>query len=116
MTAQLEQMLADLRPALPGEIGLQDAIAAALTSAGATFTREMHIDQRSRIDFAVGRVGIEVKVKGSIGDVARQVQRYARSGLFDVLLVATTCPRHTDLPDSLAGIPIRVIVMSGGAW
>lgn len=47
-----------------------------------------------RIDLVVGRVGIEVKVGGSPGAVARQLLRYQRTVDVDEVLLVTNRMKH----------------------
>lgn len=56
--------------------------------------REHVLTRADRIDFLLGRVGIEVKVKGSSADVTRQLWRYADSPQIDGLLLVTTRREH----------------------
>jgi len=56
--------------------------------------REHVLTRADRIDFLLGRVGIEVKVKGSSADVTRQLWRYADSPQIDGLLLVTTKREH----------------------
>jgi len=48
-------------PAQPGEYDIHAAIARALEAAGLEYEHEYRLGPRRRIDFRVGRVGIEVK-------------------------------------------------------
>lgn len=93
------------------EKALQDGIAATLTGHGHHVETEVSIGPGERIDLTVGRVGIETKTRGSSQAVARQLERYARTGMFDHLILVTSIRRHRiELPDRIAGIPITVHV------
>lgn len=95
------------------EMELQDAIAEALAPLGAQ--REAHVKHRAgRIDFLVGRIGVECKVDGSLPKVAAQVIRYAHSGMIDALLLVTTIRSHMEVAGDQLGIPVRVLVLHGG--
>ena len=48
-------------PAQPEEYDIHAAVARALTEAGLEFEHEYRLGPRRRIDFRVGRIGIEVK-------------------------------------------------------
>lgn len=87
---------------------LQDGIAEALLEAGEAFAREYPLDRRSRIDFMVGPIGIEVKVAGGWRDVLRQVVRYCEFDEIAGLVVVTSKPMHSRLPVSVAGKPVHV--------
>lgn len=94
------------------EEGLSHHIAGTLRKAGYDFTREFHVDGRSRIDFIVRgeqRLGIEVKLRHPWAALVRQLQRYALTGEFDALILVTTSLRLANQPDSLGGIPLRVV-------
>ena len=89
------------------EYDLQEAIAAALTAAGLPAAREVPLGAL-RVDVLVGRIGVEVKIKGSPSDVVRQLQRYAHSDRIDELVLATTRSAHLAVPQTLAGKPVHV--------
>ncbi|UKD50880.1 PD-(D/E)XK nuclease family protein (plasmid) [Amycolatopsis sp. FU40] len=89
-----------------GELAGQ--LAAVLSAAGIDVRREARLGPRCRIDLLTGRVGIEVKVKGTAEDVARQLQRYAATGAVDELVLATTRAAHRDMPAELGGVPVTV--------
>ncbi len=97
------------------EIGLQDALGAALQAAALSFEREVQLGSSNRIDFLVGDIGVEVKVAGSRGEVVRQLQRYALVERIAGLVLVTTCLRHAHLPDTLANKPLRVVHLFGGS-
>jgi hypothetical protein len=90
------------------ELELHKGIAEALTKAGVTFNREVWIGNRDRIDFLCGAVGIEVKVKGSLADVGRQVNRYAVSDQIDALFLVTTKRLHR-LPALINGKHVETV-------
>lgn len=91
------------------ETQLQQLVAQVLLGGGYVATREVRLTPASRIDLVVApRIGIEVKVAGSAIDVAGQIQRYARTGRLDALVLVTTRAEHTTLPDQLGGLPVLV--------
>lgn len=94
---------------------LQEGLAGALTDAGLDVAREVRLTRRDRIDLLVGRVGVEVKVNGSVRDVARQVERYLASELLDGLVVVSARVRHVSLHGlEFGGKPVRVVTIAGG--
>lgn len=97
---------------------LQDEIARVLAECGIAADREVELSPADRIDFlSAAGVGIEVKTKGSVTAVARQLQRYAHSDRVHHLLLATTRPHHAaGIPTALAGVGVTVAVLAGGAW
>ena len=90
---------------LANEATLQAQIAAALELAGLPFEREAWLSARERIDFLVGPVGMEVKVKGGPTEIARQCARYCATGRISALVLATS--RRIGLPPELEGVPCR---------
>lgn len=73
--------------------------------------REVRLGSRDRIDFLVGRVGVEVKVGGTLAEVVRQLLRYAERDEIDSLVLVTTQQRHRGAPRELNGKPVLVIWM-----
>lgn len=76
--------------------------------------REVHLSGADRIDFMVGRVGVEVKTKGSTSALLRQLDRYAGSEDVDELLVVTSLFRLANAcPAELRGKRIRTLHVGG---
>lgn len=96
------------------EVELQEAIFYALTTAGLAPQREAPVSE-GRIDFLVGDVGVEVKVAGRRAEVLQQLLRYAADKRIRSLVLATTCFSHARLPHVLAGVPLHVVSLFGGA-
>ena len=93
---------------------LQQGIAKALTLRGITFEREKVLSRPDRPDFLVcGGVAIEVKIKGSLADLLRQVSRYAtHTEVIGVLAVGT--PKWLpQVPEELCGKPVRSLRLIG---
>jgi hypothetical protein len=115
-------LLKGARPTWQNETQLQEELSALLTGAGIAHQREVALTgpQRTgteRIDFLLpAGVGMEVKVKGSVPTVTRQLQRYAHTPEVVALILATTRPIHTQVPATVAGITVHVQVIQGGAW
>jgi hypothetical protein len=95
------------------ETELHLGLEAAMRAAGLTPTPEVALNRRDRIDFLVGRCGVEVKIKGTRDALHRQVMRYAESPLVDELLVITTVIAHRGLPATIGGKPLSVLVIGG---
>lgn len=89
---------------------LQRGIAEALEAAGIAFEREA-IRGRDRFDFLVGRIAVEVKVKGTRASVAAQLARYARRDDIDALVLATTRSQHRTLEGTIGGKPCWVVYL-----
>lgn len=100
--------------AYANEAELQAQLASALTAAGYDVEREVVLDDgASRIDLQVGRIGIEVKVKGSLPDIRRQLARYARDKHLDELILVTTRAAHHGIPATLGGKPLTLCSLVG---
>jgi len=91
---------------------LHGILAGLLTEAGECgFTREYAVDRKNRFDFWFQDEGlvIEVKVKGSLSQALRQIDRYAALPQVKGILLASTL-RWTDIAiSSLHGVPVRGI-------
>ena len=98
-------------PAEPGEYDIHGQIASALAAAGLEFAHEYKLGPRCRVDFLVGRVGIEVK-KGRPAAAAlhRQLSRYLAFDALDAVVVITQ--KHTPLPERIGGKPVLQISLS----
>jgi hypothetical protein len=81
------------------EVELHAGIEKILAGLGLTVEREVCLDRHSRIDLVATlparlRLGIEVKIAGQGGEVARQVRRYADFAELGAVLLVTTVARH----------------------
>lgn len=95
------------------EATLHEALSAVLDDALIEHEHEVRIEG-GRIDFVVGKVGIEVKVKGSVEVLRRQLEGYSAERKLNELLVVTTRPAHRAVPDRIGDMRVRVV--SIGAW
>jgi len=109
---ELCRVLGRYRLSVGDEDSMQRSIAGALDAESLKFDREVRrgVD---RIDFVVGRVGIECKVAGSVSALIRQLFRYTEWQDLDELLVVTSLDRHRLAPTELNGKPILVHVARG---
>lgn len=112
------------------EKDLQDGIERVLTARGFSFRREEDLGKEAGIiDFLIlGRtdgeplkepIGVEIKIKGSIAEVARQLHRYAQSPRLGGLVLATTLMRHVysmGIGNDLNGKPYRMVHLAGSAF
>lgn len=85
---------------------LQDGIAQRLAASGIAFLREVILSPGDRIDFLVDRIGIEVKVDGSISQVLRQLWRYAQRPEISSLILVTSRAKHGPTPPAMNGKPV----------
>ncbi len=113
----VEQITAALRSGRftwSNEYDLQAGIEAAFSRAGLDVERERRIDARSRLDFFVaGCVAVEVKTQGTVAALVRQVGRYAQDPRVKAVVVASSNPRHRQVPAQVLGVPVRVVVLGG---
>lgn len=107
--AEVISALSALRiPAAPGEYDLHEMVRSAFCVAGIGFTHEAAIAPRSRIDFLVGDIGIEIKQgKQYASRLRAQAARYLASPMVGCLIVVTT--RGAYLPEKIAGKPTYII-------
>ena len=98
-------------PAQPEEYDIHAAIARALEDAGLPYEHEYRLGPRRRVDFRVGRVGIEVK-KGrpASSRLAEQLRRYLASDELDAIIVVAQ--RVTALPGAIGGKPIYLVSLN----
>lgn len=116
MMDAVAKLLREHRFHFANEVELHNGIELVLTDAGHSVQREVRLTAHERIDFIIdGRLGIEVKIKGSTTDLMRQAIRYAGRPELDGLLVVTTLARHR-LPDTLNGKPVVTVYLEVGAF
>lgn len=92
---------------------LQAGLAQALVAAGHDVTREVRLSGRDRVDLLVDRTAVEVKIAGTPERVLAQLARYAECEWIDDLVLVTTRARHRNLPPTVGGKPLRVVVLGG---
>ena len=112
MIARITEALSAVRmPAQPEEYDIHAEIARALTEAGLEYEHEYRLGPRRRIDFRVGRIGIEVK-KGrpASAQLREQLARYLESDALDGVIVVTQ--RVTALPKAINGKPVTVVSLN----
>jgi hypothetical protein len=94
------------------EDDLQIGIAEALSELSPE--REVILGGAGRIDFLVGAVGIEAKIKGGISAITRQLVRYAGHDRIEALVVVTAKEQHRlQIPGELGGKPVRIVSLRG---
>lgn len=100
----LAQLLQRHRFRIGNELELQDGIEQVLAAAGLAFARERALSRPDRPDFLVeGGTAIEVKTKGSLADLLRQVSRYAQHDQVSAVLCVGTPAWLTRVPEALHG-------------
>jgi hypothetical protein len=92
------------------ESSLQAGIELLLQEQGVGFEREKRVGD-CRFDFWIEGMVIEVKIKGSVSDLIRQLHRYAELGIVEKLLVVTTSMRLCRLPTTILNKPVEVALV-----
>jgi hypothetical protein len=78
------------------------------------YTREHRLSANDRLDFFVGgKVAVELKIKGSLSDLLRQVDRYLSRDEIQAVVVVSTMRRLSALPSMLRGKPLRCVYVGG---
>lgn len=111
MLDRIIKLLCENQFRFENEIILQNGIERLLIQERIEHVRELDLGKAGRIDFyfAPIKCGMEIKIKGGVIDVARQLQRYAGVGSIDFLLLVTTKAQHTTLPDTIGGKRVTTI-------
>lgn len=91
------------------EADLQRMVCRRLTERGMEFREQVRTENGARFDFMVGKIAMELKIKGGLAPLLRQLDRYAQEKL-DGIVVVTTKRQLMVLPAELRGMPIR------GVW
>ena len=110
--ARICEALASVRmPAQPEEYDIHAAVAEALFGGGLDYDHEYKLGPRCRIDFRVGRVGIEIKKGRPVpSELTRQLRRYLASDALDGVIVVMQ--RAVTMPETIAGKPVRVLSLN----
>lgn len=111
--AALRQFFSGYRFLLNSEAELQDQMEQVLVDAGVPFERERRLGPRSRPDFFLDGVAVEVKIKGSARAIYRQCERYA--GFSEVTEVLLVTNRAMGFPKEINGKPAYFLNL-GAAW
>jgi len=111
ISAIIDALAAVRMPARPEEYDIHAQVASALGAAGLEYAHEYRLGPRRRIDFKVGRVGIEVK-KGrpASSDLAKQLGRYLTSEELDAVIVVTQ--RVARVPAAIGGKPVYIVSLN----
>lgn len=91
------------------EVDLHRGLNALFVMAGLRVTPEAVLAAGERIDFIIGPIGIEVKIKGSTPQVLAQLQRYADTGKVRKLILVTSRAKHRSLAGTVLTGPTRQI-------
>jgi hypothetical protein len=113
LAPEMVLFLGNRRFHLSDEKRLQSLIAAEFVTAGIEHEREVRLSGADIIDFMVGDIGIEVKIKGQRREIYRQCERYCRHEKVKALILATNVAMG--FPPELAG-KATYFVHLGRAW
>ena len=105
--------LARLRFRFATEKDLQDGFEKVFRENGIPFQREFPISERDRLDFLVDGIALEVKIKGSLPDLVRQIARYARHDDTREILVVGTPRWIPRVPETIEGKPVYGLRLVG---
>jgi hypothetical protein len=110
---ELVQVLKHQRFALHQEKELQAGIEQLLIQKSIEYTREVPLSKGSIIDFMVGNIGIEVKIKSAPKSIYYQCVRYCQFQEVNSIILLTN--KIIKLPSTINKKPTRVINL-GEAW
>lgn len=116
--AEVLEVLRGLQFRGASETQLQrQAMDALFQRAPASVVREMVLASGDRLDLAVQTPdrlwAIEVKVKGPMAALERQLVRYALQPEVEGLIALTTRVLHCRLPSEINGKPVHTVVLAG---
>lgn len=95
----------------PEEYEIHEEIARALDAAGIPYIHECKLLPGRRIDFACGRIGIEVKKSRPIAAKLReQLKRYLEETELEAVIVVMQKP--CILPKAICGKPVYVVALN----
>ena len=106
-------MLLEARIPYSTEAEMQGAIETLLVQRGAEFHREFWLSKKDRVDFMIGGIAVECKVKGNAMAIYRQVQRYANYECVTGIVLFTSF--HMALPP-LINNKYAMVIKPGKAW
>lgn len=111
-TSDLVDLLLSHTLRFGSERQLQDDVESILSAAGIVFERE-HPLAGDRIDFLVGRIGVECKVAGGGSAVLEQLLRYAARPELDSMILVTSRHTHRFQVRELNAKPFHVVWVAG---
>lgn len=112
MLESVTRALSSTRFRFATERELCDGLAQAFASHAIPFSREHHLGT-DRLDFLIGSLAIEVKTKGGLPPLLRQLTRYASHAEVCGLLVVTARIQLSSLPTHILEKPLHVCSLIG---
>ena len=111
---QILSMLEHCRFRFNDERDLQDGIAQAMSTAGVEFEREKILGPQDRPDFLIaGSIAMEIKIKGSIAEALRQIDRYTGHQAVAAVLLVGTPGWLNRVPPEIRGKPVFSLRLTG---
>ena len=110
---RLIRLIGSARVDLSTEAAAQRGLARLFESEGLPYEAEVTLSAADRIDFLLGRVGVEVKIGQPRRQILRQLERYAGSERLDELLLVSSAPFPSD-GFRAHGKPVFVVSLSTG--
>ncbi|AHJ13135.1 DUF5131 family protein [Sulfurospirillum multivorans] len=106
---QVGMSLSKRRLNLSDEKLLQNDIASAFDHSSIAYEREVKIKDKSIVDFMIGTLAIEVKIRGngSAMSIYRQIERYCDSDQVEAILLLTS--KTMTLPETINGKAVYVL-------
>ena len=112
--AELKLLMASYRFRYSSEAQLQGGIAEFLRQQRIEFRAEVRLSPADRIDFMLGNLGVEVKINQPLGQVMRQLHRYAQhADVVELLLITNRC-QHARIPPSINRKGVEVLFLGWG--
>jgi hypothetical protein len=105
-------LLTTHRLPLSDEKLLQRAIADVFEAAAIDFEREVRLGPGDIVDFMIGDVAVEVKIKGARRAIYKQLVRYCGYPAVGSIVLATNVPMG--LPIDISGKPTAVAALGRG--
>ena len=112
LAKQIVRVLAATRLDLSDEKSLQAEMARAFSAAMLPYQREVDLGCGDIVDFKIGAVAIEVKIKGGRQAIYRQCARYCNHTEVGALVLATAVPMS--LPETIYAVPAFVVSLGEG--
>lgn len=112
LSGRIIQLLTTHRLPLSDEKLLQAEIAGVFSAAGLAYRREVHLGPRDIVDFMVGSVAVEIKIKGARRAIYRQLERYCNYTEVGAIVLATNVPMS--LPATILTVPTAIAALGRG--
>lgn len=109
----LREALSSCRFRFASEIDLQDGIEKCFKIKGIDYLREYQLTAKDRPDFFVDGVAVEIKTKGGLAPLLRQIVRYAEHEDVKAVFVVGTPYWLQQVPDQLCGKPVKALRLMG---